>query len=249
MEDNCYIYALVDLRDNSIRYIGKTKNINIRKKTHIRESIKSTPGSTKKNDWIRKVYSSGHEIDIIEIDVVIHSEWQYWEMFYIELFKTWGFCLTNMTKGGDGVDNPWKYLTSDQRDIRLTKLKQRLQSVEFREKQRLARLGKTYEEIYGEVRAKEMKRNKSEFLKKNNPSKKGRVNSEHNIQKSIKCNTKLYEITFPNGDIKTFNGQKEIITYFKEYINTNVSHTNHKLYVSPYAVMRNKYTNYKTIRK
>jgi len=249
MKDNCYIYALVDLRDNSIRYVGKTNNLITRKKTHIHESIDSNPGSTKKSDWIRKVYKSGFEIDIIEIDIVNKSEWQFWETFYIDLFKTWGVSLTNMTKGGDGVDNPWKYLTEEQRNIRITKLKQRLQSTETKEKQRLARLGKTYEEIYGEARAKEMKQKKSEFLKKNNPSKKGRIPSEYNIQKSIDANTKLYEITFPSGDIKKFKGQKEIINYFKEFINKDILHTDHKRYISPYAVMRNDYANYKTIRK
>jgi hypothetical protein len=249
MKDNCYIYALVDLRDNSIRYIGKANNLNTRKKTHIRESINSNPGSTKKQDWIRKVYKSGFEIDIIEIDIIEKSNWQFWETFYIDLFKTWGFDLTNMTKGGDGVDNPWKYLTEEQRKSRVTNLKQILTSDERREKQRLARLGKTYEEIYGECRAKEIKQKKSEFLKKNNPSKKGRVNSDYNIQKSIEANTKVYEITFPSGDIKQFNGQKEIISYFKEYVNKSISHTNHKQYVSPYAVLRNEYLNYKTIRK
>lgn len=249
MEDKCYIYALLDLRDNSIRYIGKANNLIIRKKTHIRESIKSKPGSSKKSDWIRKVYNSGFEIDIIEIDIVNKAEWQFWETFYIDLFKTWGFVLTNMTKGGDGVDNPWKYLTVNQRNTRITKLKQRLQSPETREKQRLARLGKTYEEIYGEERAKEMKQKKSEFLKKNNPSKKGRIPSDYSIQKSIEANTKVYEIIFPNGDIKEFKGQKEIINYFKDYINKDISHTDHKRYVSPYAVMRNDYPNYKTNRK
>lgn len=249
MEDKCYIYALVDLRDNSIRYVGKTNNLFIRKKTHIREALNSKSGSTKKYDWIRKVYNSGFEIDIIEIDIVNKSEWQFWETFYIDLFKTWGFALTNMTTGGDGVDNPWKYLTEDQRNVRIAKLKQRLQSNETREKQRLARLGKTYEEIYGKTRSDEIKRKKSEFLKNNNPSKKGRVNSDYNIQKSIESNTKLYVITFPNGDIKEFKGQKEIINYFKDFINKDILHTDHKRYISPYAVMRNDYPNYKTIRK
>ena len=60
------------------------------------------------------------------------------------------------------------------------------------------------------------------FLKKNNPSKKGRINSDYNIQKSIEANTKVYEIIFPNGEIKEFKGQKEIISYFKEYINKDI---------------------------
>jgi hypothetical protein len=249
MKDKCYIYALVDPRNNSIRYIGKTNNLTTRKKRHIQESLKSKSGSTKKHDWIKKVYSLGYEIDIIEIDIVSKTEWQYWEMFYIDLFKTWGFSLTNMTNGGEGIDNPWKYLTETQRNNRIDQLKKRLQSVEYKEKQRLARLGKTYDEIYGEIRAKEIKNKKSEFLKKNNPSKKGRTNSDYNIQKSIETNTKIYEITFPNGEIKQFKGQKEIIGYFKEYINKNITHTNHKQYISPYTVIRNGYLNYKTTRK
>ena len=49
--------------------------------------------------------------------------------------------------------------------------------------------------------------------------------------------------------IKEFKGQKEIIGYFKEYINKDISHTDHKRYISPYAVLRNEYSNYKTTRK
>lgn len=249
MKDKCYIYALVDLRDNSIRYIGKANKLTSRLDQHIYESTKSKSGGTQKHIWIRNVYNSGAKIDIIEIDIVNKTEWQFWETFYIDLFKTWGFSLTNMTKGGDGVDDPWKYLTEAQRKMRVAKITNHLQSNERREKQRLARLGKTYEEIFGESHAKALKQKKSEFLKKNNPSKKGRINSDYNIQKSIEANTKAYEIIFPNGEIKEFKGQKEIISYFKEYINKDISHTDHKRYISPYAVLRNEYSNYKTTRK
>jgi hypothetical protein len=36
------------------------------------------------------------------LDEVPKINWQYWEKFYISLFKSWGFDLVNYTGGGDG---------------------------------------------------------------------------------------------------------------------------------------------------
>lgn len=47
---------------------------------------------------------------IIEIiDEVPVSEWEFWEIYWISQFKTWGFDLTNGTEGGDCVINEIKF--------------------------------------------------------------------------------------------------------------------------------------------
>jgi hypothetical protein len=48
------------------------------------------------------------------IDGVPESEWKYWEKFYIELFKSWGFILTNKNKGGGG---PTEHLPTSKNKI------------------------------------------------------------------------------------------------------------------------------------
>ena len=45
--------------------------------------------------------------EIIEIDCVNDDEWRFWESWYIELFKTWGFELENKNNGGGGRGPGW----------------------------------------------------------------------------------------------------------------------------------------------
>ena len=68
-------------------YIGKTiQEIKDRYYTH---------GSRKTNS------------EIIEIDCVNDDEWRFWESWYIELYKSWGFELENKNNGGGGRGPGW----------------------------------------------------------------------------------------------------------------------------------------------
>jgi len=75
-----YIYFL-HLGDGIPTYIGKTvcpkSRLNLHKQTNIL-----------------------YEMEII--DNVDSKEWKFWEEFYIELFLSWGFILTNKTRKGRG---------------------------------------------------------------------------------------------------------------------------------------------------
>lgn len=64
-------------------YVGKTNNINDRKYKHQRK------------------YGLNIIIEILE-EVEI-QEWKFWESYYISLFKSWGFKLTNQNNGGGGL--------------------------------------------------------------------------------------------------------------------------------------------------
>lgn len=68
--------------DDKPFYIGKTKNTKIRILDH-------------KNKF-------GRDTQIQEIDRVSFNEWKYWESYWIEQFKQWGFNLINKNKGGGG---------------------------------------------------------------------------------------------------------------------------------------------------
>lgn len=37
------------------------------------------------------------------LDIVENDEWQFWEQYWISQTKAWGFNLTNLTIGGDGI--------------------------------------------------------------------------------------------------------------------------------------------------
>lgn len=43
---------------------------------------------------------------MIILDEVRHSEWKFWEQYWISQFTTWGYALKNMTPGGDGNTIP-----------------------------------------------------------------------------------------------------------------------------------------------
>lgn len=95
-----FIYILIDPRDNQVRYIGKTKNITRRFNQHISEASKIR---TYKNNWLLQLKLNKLRPEIVVIDECEDNSWVMLEQWYIELFKSWGYKLTNLTKGGEGV--------------------------------------------------------------------------------------------------------------------------------------------------
>jgi hypothetical protein len=55
--------------------------------------------------------------EIIEIDIVENNEWRFWESWYIELFKSWGFELENKNNGGGGRGPGW--ISSPERNAKI----------------------------------------------------------------------------------------------------------------------------------
>ena len=93
-----YIYELIDPRTKEPRYIGKTVNIKTRLQSHLKSKYVCY-----KNSWIKNLIKQNLKPVLNIIDEVNESEWQFWERHYISLYKSWGFNLTNMTSGGEGV--------------------------------------------------------------------------------------------------------------------------------------------------
>jgi hypothetical protein len=96
-----YIYSLDDPITGESRYVGKTNTPKLRLSYHI-SSIRSKHNYHKKC-WINSLLKRGLKPTMFIIDEVDKDKWQFWEKHYISLYKSWGFDLTNMTDGGDGV--------------------------------------------------------------------------------------------------------------------------------------------------
>lgn len=97
-----FIYCLICPETNIVKYIGKSKDPIKRFRSHL--SKNNLLESTKKNNWLVSLLRE-NLIPVMEIiDEVPEKEIDYWERFYIQLFRSWGFELLNGTEGGDGYD-------------------------------------------------------------------------------------------------------------------------------------------------
>ena len=93
-----FIYCLKDPITDELRYIGKSLNPKRRFTQHLWEASRGI--KTHKNNWIRKIISSGN-VPVIEIlEECDESNWAYRERYWIDFFSN---VLTNATPGGDGV--------------------------------------------------------------------------------------------------------------------------------------------------
>jgi len=133
-----YVYALVDPRNNEIFYIGKGKGR--RAWDHLREKTVESSCNSYKFNKIQKIRKEVNEEPRV---VFLHCE-EYEEDAYIlerreiELALSNGLKLTNMQPGGAGGTGNVLWKNSDHNPSQLMK-------------------GKTYEEIYGEHKGKELR--------------------------------------------------------------------------------------------
>ena len=93
-----YIYALTDEHKN-IRYIGKSNNVEVRYKYHLKESKQKR---THKEKWINSMLEKNIKPGFFILEECAFSDWILMEEFWISLAKSWGFNLTNGTSGGEG---------------------------------------------------------------------------------------------------------------------------------------------------
>jgi hypothetical protein len=92
-----FIYELIDPVTNETRYIGKTDNLKRRYKGHLNDKNK-----THKTNWIKNLKNKDLKPVLNIIDEINKNEADFWEIFYISLYKSWGCKLTNTTSGGEG---------------------------------------------------------------------------------------------------------------------------------------------------
>ncbi len=94
-----YIYTLSD--NLGVRYVGQTKNLNLRFYRHIFDA-RNNGGQNKRCSWIKSLLNKNTKPIMEIIDYVDEKEWVFWETYWISQFKAWGFNLVNDTNGGEG---------------------------------------------------------------------------------------------------------------------------------------------------
>jgi hypothetical protein len=129
------IYTLTDPRTNQVRYVGKTKQL---LKFRFNNHYTLYNHKYYKACWIKSLRSLNLKPIIEIIDEVEENNWKFWEQYWISQFKTWGFKLTNMTNGGDGMlgyknKNKYKH-TQKTKDIISRKNKAIIKSEEWKRK-------------------------------------------------------------------------------------------------------------------
>lgn len=127
--ETTFIYELIDPRTNDTRYIGKSNNPD--KRGHKFDKVGSH-----RYYWIKELELIGLKPILKILDETKYEEWEYWEIWWIATYRAWGAPLTNHTAGGNAPPPPT--------EERNEKARKRLQ-------------GKSYEEIHGEKKGKELK--------------------------------------------------------------------------------------------
>jgi hypothetical protein len=97
-----YIYILIDPRDNTVRYVGKTSNPKYRLSGHISECKKENI-LHRRAKWIRNLLKEGLKPIITFIKVCPLSQFEKYESYYIKLYSS--HKLTNSDEDGQGNKN------------------------------------------------------------------------------------------------------------------------------------------------
>lgn len=109
-----YIYTLEHPITQEIRYIGYTKNLNKRYSNHLCVE----KARNKKECWIKSLKTKNLKPVINVLDKASNIEEAHdLEIYWISQFKTWGFRLTNLTSGGEGLEMP----CSEETKIKISK--------------------------------------------------------------------------------------------------------------------------------
>lgn len=91
------IYTLSHPITNEIRYVGQTKhNLKTRLMGHLKSKDK-----THRTYWIKSLVNKGLTPKIELIESVSKEKGNECEIYWIMMFKSWGFNLCNLTEGGE----------------------------------------------------------------------------------------------------------------------------------------------------
>lgn len=94
-----YIYILIDPRDNRLRYVGKTVNIQNRYDAHCTKQR----GNHHRANWLNQLYFLGLKPVMQIIEECNEDTWANREIFWIKYYRDLGCDLVNETNGGEGV--------------------------------------------------------------------------------------------------------------------------------------------------
>lgn len=114
------IYCLLDTRpgrENEVRYVGKTENVQQRYAAHLSQA--RTSPKTPKDFWIRKLLQLGFKPKLDILAENIGETWSKEERYYIQFFKDIGANLLNLAPGGEGGRAPGYKQTPEQIEKRI----------------------------------------------------------------------------------------------------------------------------------
>jgi hypothetical protein len=98
MDRKVFIYGLFDVRNDVIRYVGKSINVEKRLRDHLSERNRT---KNHKNDWVSSVIESNSKINFKILEVCDESNWKEREREWIVKLRKENN-LVNYTDGGDG---------------------------------------------------------------------------------------------------------------------------------------------------
>lgn len=96
------VYALIDPRNNQIKYIGVSKNPWSRMLSHL-EGARKNPneGNKHKRYWLKQLLDLGLKPEVLIIETCDYcNPWEA-EIWWIDLLRQLNYPLTNIAKGGD----------------------------------------------------------------------------------------------------------------------------------------------------
>jgi hypothetical protein len=104
MDSRTTIYALVDPRCGSCRYVGKTKGtIENRLKGHFADARRRCYEHVPRFRWINKLAKQGLAPSVIALEICA-GNWREAEKRWIRYFRECGCSILNVTDGGEGIE-------------------------------------------------------------------------------------------------------------------------------------------------
>ena len=94
------IYGLIDPTTKMLRYVGQTKGSAVRRFQHHLSTARRRTNKSHVYNWINSLLTEGIRPDLLILEEDC-TELDYFEVFYIEYFKSIGCNLTNLSKGGN----------------------------------------------------------------------------------------------------------------------------------------------------
>jgi hypothetical protein len=107
MERKIFIYGLYDVKDNIIRYVGKSVDPKRRLRSHL---AKKNEKNDYKHCWIKSVLNNKSNIGYTIIEICNDSNWKEKEIYWIKKLRE-SNKLVNFTDGGDGKQTNHFYMS------------------------------------------------------------------------------------------------------------------------------------------
>lgn len=181
-----YIYALIDPRDDRIRYVGKASNIKRRFSQHC--SIQREKNH--RANWLTKLRSLELEPTLKIIEECGGSNWSERETYWIRYYRELGCDLVNATGGGEGATG--RIITDETRRKMGKASKGRTHSEETKRKMSKAKKGKKHSEEHC-LKMSEIRRGKNKTAQHKENISIGLKNSEK-LHISLLGNTRASKI-------------------------------------------------------